>query len=275
VSLLASASAVAASPRFVGSFGRTRRSMRVFEREARAYRQFWTAFVTGIVEPLLFLGSIGIGVGKLVGDVPGPSGAPVSYREFVAPALLATSAMTGSLLDSTFNFFGKFKYMKTFDGMLATPLSPMDVARGELTWSLSRGAFYSATFLAAMTAFGLVASWWALLAVPVALLIGFAFSGVGLACTTYMRSFLDFDMVFVAMMPLFLFSATFFPLERYPDSVATIVQWTPLYQGVELCRSLILGHVHVGLLWNVVYLAAMGWLGLRHAAKRLGKLLQP
>lgn len=267
--------ALASSPRFAESFGRTRRTMRVFEREARAYRRFWTAFLTGMVEPLLFLGSIGVGVGKLVGDVPRPGGTLVSYREFVAPALLATSAMTGSLLDSTYNFFGKFKYAKTFDGMLATPLGPMDVARGELTWSLSRGSFYSATFLLAMVVFGLVASWWALLAVPIALLIGFAFSGVGLACTTYMRSFMDFDLVTLAMVPLFLFSATFFPLTEYPDAVATIVRWTPLYQGVALSRAVTLGDVHVGLLWHALYLAVIGSLGLRHAAKRLGRLLMP
>jgi lipooligosaccharide transport system permease protein len=270
-----SLAALATSPWLARPWEGSRRTLRVVEREARAYRAYRMAFITGLVEPVLYLLSIGVGVGALVGDVPGPGGTPISYQEFVAPAMLANTAMSGAIFDATFNFFVKFKYSKTFDAMLATPLSVADVSRGELTWSLARGGFYAAVFLAAMVAFGLVASWWALLTIPIALLVGFAFAGAGLAATTYMRSFIDFDLVTLAMVPLFLFSATFFPLERYPTVVETIVRLTPLYQGVELSRSVVLGEVHVGLLWHAAYLAVMGWLGLTVAARRLGRLLQP
>jgi lipooligosaccharide transport system permease protein len=252
-----------------------RRTMRVVHREILAYKAYRAVFVTGLVEPLLYLLSIGVGVGKLVGDLPGPGGAPIPYEQFVAPALLANAAMSGAIFDSTFNFFVKFKYQKTFDSMLATPLSVADVTRGELTWSLARGGFYASVFLAAMAAVGLVASWWGLLAVPIALLIGFAFSGAGLAATTRMRSYIDFDLVILALVPLFLFSATFFPLERYPAAVGAIVRFTPLYQGVALCRAVVLGDVHPSLLWHVAYLVAMGWIGLRLASRHLGRLLQP
>lgn len=253
----------------------TDRTLRIVERNVRAYRRMLMPLLTGIAEPVLFLLSIGVGVGELVGDLPGPGGDPIPYRQFVAPGMMAMAAMNGAIFDTTYNFFVKFKYLHTYDAMLATPLGVHDVARGEVVWSLLRGAFYATCFVVAMLLFGLIASWWALLAVPVALLIGFAFAGAGLGATTFMRSFVDFDYVTLALMPLFLFSATFFPLDRYPRWLELVVQCTPLYQGVELSRSVVLGDVHPSLVWHAAYLAIMGWLGMRVAARRLAALLQP
>jgi len=250
------------------------RASRVVERNVVAYRRLWYVFVTGFAEPFLFLLSIGIGVGNLVGDVQ-YAGHSVSYDQFVAPGLLAMSAMTGALLDATVNFFVKFKYTKIYDSVLSTPIGTGDLARGELAWSLLRGATYATVFLLAMVAFGLVHSWWAVFAPPVAVLIGFGFAGVGLAATTYMRSFLDFDYINLAIVPLFLFSATFFPLSQYPPALETFIRVTPLYQGVVLERALVLGELHWTLLLNVAYLATMGTVGLRIASRRLGRLLQP
>ena len=193
----------------------TRLAARVVERNVLAYRRMWFVFLTGFAEPVLFLLSIGVGVGALVGDLQ-VGGHTVSYDEFVAPGLLAMSAMSGALLDATFNFFVKYKYTKVYDAVLATPIGTGDLAVGEVVWSLLRGAIYSTFFLLTMLVFGLVGSWWAVLAAPVAVLIGFAFAGAGLAATTWMRSFLDFDYVNLAIVPLFLFSATFFPLVAVP-----------------------------------------------------------
>jgi lipooligosaccharide transport system permease protein len=120
-----------------------------------------------------------------------------------------------------------------------------------------------------------IESWWAVLALPVAVLIGFAFAGAGLGATTFMRSFIDFDYVNMAMIPLFLFSGVFFPLSRYPDALQAIIRVTPLYQGVVLERSLVIGDVHWTLLIHVAYLAAMGAAGLWVATRRLGLLLKP
>ncbi len=251
------------------------RSLRIVERNALAYRRMWFVFLTGFAEPLLYLLSIGIGVGELVGTLPGPAGTEIDYRQFVAPGMLAVSAMNGAVFDTTFNFFWKFKYSKAYDAVLATPLGAGDIALGEMTWALMRGAIYATAFLVTMLLFGLVPSAWALLAVPVTLLIGFAFAGAGLAATTYMRSFVDFDYVNLALVPLFLFSATFFPLSRYPDALQWVVRFTPLYQGVELERSLILGDVRWMLLVHVAYLALMGTVGVNIAARRLGRLLLP
>ncbi|MDF1605527.1 ABC transporter permease [Nocardioides sp. YIM 152315] len=237
-----------------------------------AYRRAWYIFLTGFLEPVFYLFSIGVGVGQLVTGFEF-NGQDIPYAEFVAPGMLAASAMNGSLLDSTFNFFFKLKYNKLFDQMLATPLTTMDVARGELSWSLMRGGLYSAGFLAVMVAMGLVSSWWAVLVVPAALLIGLAFGGVCMALTTWMRSWQDFEWVTLATMPMFLFSATFFPVEAYPSAIRWLVEVTPLYRGVVLCRELTTGTLSWGSAFSVVYLVAMGVVGLLVVRRRLDRLL--
>ncbi|MDQ1379305.1 MAG: lipooligosaccharide transport system permease protein [Actinomycetota bacterium] len=263
-----------ATLRILPFLGWRRRPWRLVERNVLAYRRIWYIFLSGFAEPLLFLLSIGVGVGKLVGDLH-VGGHLVEYRTFVAPGLLAIAAMNGSLLDTTFNFFVKMKYSHTYDGVLASPLTPRDVAVGEITWALLRGAAYSGAFLLTMLAFGDLRSWWSVLALPGAVLIGYGFAGVGLAATTFMRSFVDFDYVNMAMIPLFLFSATFFPLGRYPAGLQAVIRFTPLYQGVVLERSLVIGDLHWTLLANTAYLVAMGVIGLRVASRRIGLLLQP
>jgi lipooligosaccharide transport system permease protein len=241
---------------------------RVVERNVLAYRRQWYLFASGFAEPFLYLLSIGIGVGHLVGEIDG-----VSYRAFVAPGMMAAATMNGAVFDTTFGFFHKLRYEHTYDAMLATPLVPRDVTIGEVTWALLRGAAYASAFLVAMLAFGLVHSWWAVLAVPAAVLIGFAFAGAGAAVTSYLRSWYDFDLINLALMPMFLFSGTFFPLERYPDWMATVVRSTPLYQGVALERALLLHRPDLTSLGHALYLAAVGAIGLAIATRRLARLL--
>jgi lipooligosaccharide transport system permease protein len=255
-----------------GGFGGSG-SAYLLERNARVYRHVWVLFVSGVAEPLFFLLSLGVGLAPLVGHVTGPGGVVVPYREFVAPGLLAVSAMNGAIYDSTFNVYLKLKYVKIYEAMLATPMRPADIALGEIGWALLRGGVYATAFTAVMAAMGLVHSFWALLAVPTALLIGFAFAATGMACTTFMRSWQDFDYVLLASLPLFLFSTTFYPLSVYPRPVAVIVEWTPLYQGVVILRDLVLGVVGPGLLWRAAYLAAMGLIGLAISGRRIGRLL--
>ncbi|WP_240644191.1 ABC transporter permease [Antribacter gilvus] len=242
------------------------------ERNVRSYKHGWIALVTGFLEPVLYLFSLGVGIGALVQTVTTDSG-EVPYAAFVAPALLATSAMNGAVYDSTFNVFWKLRYAKLYDAVLATPLGPRDVAVGEIAWSLIRGALYSALFLLVATLAGTVTSWWALLALPAAVFIGFAFAAVGMFVTTYMKSWADFEWVNLAIQPMFLFSATFFPLETYPPTVQWLVQLTPLYHGVALERALMLGQVDAGIWWHVGYLVALGVVGLIGTGRRLEKLL--
>jgi lipooligosaccharide transport system permease protein len=248
-------------------------SLRLIERHARAYRRAWVVFVSGILEPLFYLLSVGLGLGVLVGKVPGPGGQPIPYREFVAPGLLAVSSMNGAMYDSTFNVFFRLKYAKLYDAMLATPMRPAQVALGEIGWALLRGTIYAIAFILVMLALGLVSSPWMVLGVPVAVLIGFAFAAIGMSGTTYMKSWQDFDYVILASMPLFLFSATFYPLSVYPRPVQVIIECTPLYQGVVMLRDLTVGVVGPDLLWRGAYLAALGLAGLYASGRRIAKLL--
>jgi lipooligosaccharide transport system permease protein len=248
-------------------------SLRLIERHARAYGRAWLVFVSGIFEPLFYLLSVGLGLGVLIGKVPGPGGQPIPYREFVAPGLLAVSSMNGAMYDSTFNVFFRLKYAKLYDAVLATPMRPAQVALGEIGWALLRGTIYAIAFTMVMVALGLVHSPWAVLDVPVAVLIGFAFAAIGMTGTTYMKSWQDFDYVILASLPLFLFSATFYPLSVYPRPLQLIIECTPLYQGVVMLRDLTIGVVGPDLLWRAAYLAALGLAGLYASGRRIGKLL--
>ena len=251
----------------------SRRSLRLVERNLFVYKHSWLVLLSGFFEPLFYLLSIGFGLGALVGAVPGPGGQLIPYQLFVAPALLASSAMNGAIMESTFNFFFKLNYNKTFTSILSTPLSPGDVAVGELTWALIRGGLYVVGFMAVMVLLGLVVSPWVVLAVPAALLVGFAFGAVGMAATSFMKTWQDFDLIQLVILPLFLFSATFYPIETYPDALRVIVQLTPLYQGVDLIRSLTVGAISPILLFHVAYLLLMGFAGLFVVSRRLDKLL--
>jgi lipooligosaccharide transport system permease protein len=246
----------------------------LIERNFMVYRRLWVLIVSGFFEPVFYLFSIGIGLGTLVGTVTGADGQPIDYTVFVAPALLAASAMNGAIYDATFNIFFKLKYAKTYDAILATPLTPADVALGEIGWAQLRGTIYSAAFLLVMLVLGLVESWWAVLALPATVLIGFAFAAVGMATTSYMRSWQDFEFVQLAILPMFLFSTTFYPLSIYPRPLQLFVQCTPLYHGIELVRALTTGAgVGLGLLGHAAYFVVMAALGIGVSAQRLERLL--
>ncbi|WP_285774750.1 ABC transporter permease [Microtetraspora sp. NBRC 13810] len=241
----------------------------------RSGPSYWLVLVSGFFEPLLYLLSIGVGVGALVGEVPLDADRMVPYAVFVAPAMLAVSAMSGALSETTFNFFFKMKYMKTFEAVLATPVRPMEIAFGELVWALVRGSLYTGVFLGVMVALGLAAPWWALAAFPVTILVGLAFGAAGMAISTLMRGWQDFDLLSTGQFALFLFSGTFSPVADYPGVLQVVVWATPLYQSVELVRGVVLGDLGWGLLVHAGYLVVMAVAGLVFAARRLERLLLP
>lgn len=245
----------------------------LLERNVLVYRRIWLVLVSGVVEPVFYLFSVGIGVGALVGPVSLPDGRAIGYTAFVAPALLATTAMNGALYDATFGIFFKLKYAKVYDAVLATPVTTTDVAIGEVGWAMIRGSLYAAAFVLVMVVMGLVESWWAMLALPAAVLVGFAFAAMGTAVASVMKSWQDFEWVQLAMLPMFLFATTFYPLSIYPRPLQFVVEATPLYHAIELIRGLTTGAVGVGLLGHLAYLAAMGLLGMVASARRLETLL--
>jgi lipooligosaccharide transport system permease protein len=249
-----------------------RRAWHLVERNGMVYRRMWVLFLSGFFEPVFYLFSISIGISKLTGAVSS-GGRVVGYTTFVAPALVAASAMNGAVMDGTFAFFFKLKFAKVYHAVLATPLDSRDIARGEVSWAVLRAGVYSAGFILIMAVMGLIQSPWAILCLPSALLEGVGFAAVAMAGTTYMRSWQDFDFVTLALMPMFLFSATFYPLSVYPAVLQEVVRALPLYQGVALLRGFDLGQVSWAMLGHAAYLAAMAAVGLRVAAQRLGGLI--
>jgi len=232
----------------------------------------WLVIVSGFFEPIFYLLSLGIGFGALVGDVQTSSGQTVPYAAFIAPALLATAAMNGAVYDSTWNVFFKMHFAKLYEGMLATSLGPLDVALGEILLALLRGALYALGFMLVMQALGLNLSWWALLALPAVLLIAFGFASFGMGITSYMKTFQQMDWINFILLPMFLLSATFYPITVYPEPIQVIIKALPLWHGVELVRGLTTGMVDWGMLWHVLYFLVMIVLGLILTTRRLRAL---
>ena len=249
-----------------------RRPARMIERHTVAYRRQWMLIVSGFFEPLFYLLSMRAGLGSLVGTVS-MGGRQVPYDVFVAPALMASSAMNGAVYDSTGNVMHRLKYARIYDAALATPMSPAELAVGEIGWALIRGQIYAISFLAVMAGLGLVDSWWCLMALPACALIGLTFASIGFAGTTYMRGWADMDIVTTVSMPLFLFSATFFPTSAY-GSWAWLVQVSPLYHGVALVRGANSGVWSVGMVGHVLVLTTLSVVALRIASRRLDTLLR-
>ena len=232
------------------------------------YRSAWLTIVSGFFEPLFYLFSLGIGLGHFVGRVNG-----VSYAAYIAPALLASSAMNGAVYDGLTNVFFKLRYGKVYDAMLATPMSPTDVALGETSWALFRGLLYSFGFVITAASLGLIHSWWGVLALPAAMVVGFGFAGLAIGASTFVRSWQDFDTVQLVQLPMFLFSATFYPLTVYPVAIQWVVRFSPLYHAIVLIRSLTLGTVGATNLLDAAYLVALGLVGVWVARRRMAGLL--
>ncbi len=253
------------------------RPTHIVERNTMVYRHTFIVIFSGFFEPLFYLLSMGFGVGALIGDVP-LGGGKVPYAVFVAPALLASSAMNWAIYETSNNFFFKLRYAKLYDAIIATPMSLGDAAAGEIMWALLRGSLYAIGFLAVVAVFGvagqpLVPSPMGILAFPAAMLVGFGFAGAGLAVTTFVRKWQDFDYVQLLLMPMFLFSGTFYPIDAYPPALQLFVECTPLYRGVHLIRALMTGTPDAGIALDVVYLAVLGAVGLVIASRRLEKRL--
>jgi lipooligosaccharide transport system permease protein len=253
----------------VTTFALTRtRGHLLFERNLMVYRRAWMTIFSGFFEPLFYLFSLGLGLGHFVGKVHG-----VSYASYIAPALLASAAMNGAVYDATTNVFWKLRYGKVYDSILATPLAPVDVAIGETGWAQFRGALYATGFVVTAAALGLLHSWWAVLALPAAMVVGFGFAGIGIAASTFLRSWQDFELVQIVLLPMFLFSATFFPLSVYPVAIQWFVRFSPLYHAITLIRALTLGAVGPINLLNAAYLLVLGVIGIAIARRRMAGLL--
>src|SRR3954454_3714478 len=241
-------------------------TLRSLEYWAFTYKRTWrSGVVNGVLSPVLFLTAMGLGLGGLVSSQSAsPNLDGVSYLVFLAPGLLAANAMQVAVQESTYPVMGAIKWIRTYHAMLATPLRVIDVLLGHLIWIAIRVFMACAIFLAVMAAFGTTKSWTAILALPAGLLTGVAFAAVVVAFAATRETDSGFNMLFrFGVMPLFLFSGTFFPISQLPGWMQTVAYATPLWQGVDLCRSLALGDAQPWLnLGHVAYLIAMTGIGV-------------
>jgi lipooligosaccharide transport system permease protein len=252
------------------------RARRLVQRNLLVYRHGWIIIVSGFFEPLFYLLGIGFGLGSLIDPMRLSDGRSISFQAFVAPGLLAMSTMNGAIAESIFNVFFKLNFTRTYEGILATPLGIREIAIGELVWSLMRGGMYVIAFLGVMLALGLILSPWALLVIPAAVLLGAAFSAAGLATTAYLRTVQDFDLPMgLVVMPMFLFSGTFFPVSIYPVPVQWLMELTPLFHGVNLLRGLTVGLLEPRMIWDLAYLVVFCglclWVAMRQMERKLIK----
>jgi lipooligosaccharide transport system permease protein len=244
----------------------------VIERGLRAtMSNNYLIILSGFFEPVFYLFSMGVGLGAIIGTIE-VDGTEVSYGAYIAPALLAVSAMNGAIYDSTWNVFFKLNFGKLYQTMLLTSLGPLDVAVGEITLALLRGGVYAVGFLIVMQSMGLVLSPLAILAIPAVLLIAAGFASIGMAFTSYMKTFQQMDWLPMVMLPMFLFSATFYPITVYPEGIQIMIQSFPLWHGVELIRMLTTGVVTPVIGVHIAYYVVMLAVGVVVVSRRLRKL---
>jgi len=249
-------------------------ALRAYRYWLAAYRRTWRGSIsTTVVSPVLYLAAMGIGLGSLVHRSPATGGVP--YVQFIGPGLLAATAMQVGAAESTYAVLGSFKWVRVYHAMAATPLMPFDILLGHLLWIATRIAMASGVYLAVVAAFGGIRSPLGLLAWPACVLIGMAFVGPIVAFSTTREN----DSGFAALtrfgiVPMFLFSGTFFPVSQLPEVFRWIAYATPLWHGVELVRSLALGRIDVPVdLLHAAYLAVWAAVGFVLAARQFRRKL--
>jgi lipooligosaccharide transport system permease protein len=247
----------------------TPRPVRAFEYWAYQYRKTWRgSMVASFLNPVLFLLAMGLGLGSLVDRshrTASLAGSP--YLVFLAPGLLAATAMQMAGAESTYPVMASVKWVRQYFAMLATPLRTVDVLAGHLLYIAARLTLAVTVFLCVMAAFGATQSWWALLAVPAAVLTGMAFAAPITAWAVTRQSDGAFVPLFrFGLIPMFLFSGTFFPITQLPAGVRPVAYLTPLWHGVALCRSLALGHLGAGDLVHVSVLVGLVVVGVAAGA---------
>jgi lipooligosaccharide transport system permease protein len=216
---------------------------RVTERNLRVWRQYAGASALGnFGEPLLYLVALGYGLGRIVPDVGG-----MSYAEFIAPGLVVSTVMYTATFEATFGSYTRLATQKTFDAVLATPLTVRELVAGEVIWGGLKASFGAAIVLLVVRLFGLVPSWGALWVVPLGFAAGLMFAAMALLVTALSHSYESFNYYFTLFVaPMFLFSGIFFPLERLPEWVDQVALALPLTHAVVLSRGLVRGTVEMG-----------------------------
>jgi lipooligosaccharide transport system permease protein len=258
-------------------------SIRVFEHELLKYRRaFRGTLVSSFLNPVLYLAAMGVGLGGYVAAGKGGAAASaallggVSYLAFLAPGLLASTAMQTAAGESTFPIMGGILWDRTFLGMLATPIGVVDILVGKLLYICLRLTLVTCIFFGVMIVFGAATGPQAFFAIPAAILTGLAFAAPIIGFSASQKDPSGFNSLFrFGVIPLFLFSGTFFPVSQLPGFLQPVAFVTPLWHGVDLCRTLALGTATpIGVLVHVAYLVGVAALGLVVASIALRRRLR-
>ena len=233
----------------------SRRFLRVWQRNLKVYRKSWKiSFIPPFLEPLFYLIAFGVGLSGLVGNIR-YQGSEISYMSFIAPALIGVSIMYNSFFETTYASFVRMYYQKTFDAMLATPLSLEEVITGEIVWGATKSLIAAAIMMGVISFFGLIRFPGGLLILPLSVLGGLAFGSIGMFFTGIVTNIEMFNLpVFLFVTPMFLFSGTFFPLENLPHWAQQAACLFPLTHLANLARAFSIGQIHLSLLWEIGYL---------------------
>ena len=252
----------------------SRRFIRVWQRNLTVYRQSWKInFIPPLLEPLLYLLAFGVGLSALVGNIR-YQGGEISYVRFIAPALIAITVMNSSFFENTYASFVRMYYQKTFDAMMATPLTVEEIILGEIVWGATKAVIATAIMMVVISCFGLIRYPEGLLLLPLAFLGGLAFGSAGMICTAIVPSIDLFNLpVFLFITPMFLFGGTFFPVENLPGWAQTVAACLPLTCLVDLSRAFANGRIDTGVLPGLAYLIAMAAAILPLALYRMRKRL--
>ncbi len=243
--------------------------LRAYEHWLAQYKRVWRGTIgTSLVNPVLYVTALGVGLGTIVDQTQNtPGGVP--YLDYVAPGLLAAAAMQTATAESSWPVMGAIRWTRVYHAMIATPLTERDVFVGHQLFVVTRVFTSAAAYLVVITAFGAVSSWWGILTVPAAVLVGTAFSMPMAALATTVEDGRTFVTIFrFLIVPMFLFSGTFFPVTQLPLAFELAAYLTPIWHGVELCRMLTLGTVELGsALGHTAYLLAWTLVGFELARR--------
>lgn len=227
-----------------------RNSFKVWRRNLAVYRKLYIySILPNFFEPLIYLSAMGLGLGYYVSGIPG-----MSYLQFIAPGLIASTAMFAVSFECTFASYVRMTFQKTYEAIIATPVNVEDVILGEILWGATKSLLYGSIILLVIAPLGLVKSWTVLLVPLVLILFGILFSLIAMIFTSLVPNIDSFNYYFsLGVTPMFMFSGIFFPLDHMPFWVRAIAEATPLYHMVNLCRELVTGAFTSHFVWGLVY----------------------
>lgn len=246
-------------------------ALSVWRRDAAMYRRTWKLnILPNFFEPVLYLVSIGIGVGAYITEIGG-----TSYIAFLAPGLVCVAAMNGASFEVTYNIYVRMIFEKAYDAMLTTPVEPDDILAGEVLWAITRATIYGGCFYVVVALVGLAPLPYSLLVLPLLPLSGLLFAAIGMTFTLQIRSIDLFSFYFTLFLtPLFLFSDVFFPLEeRLSGTWLWVAEILPLLHPVRLARSAFRGEASILLLWDLIYIVVASALLLAWARRGVRRRL--